>query len=105
MFNYGNCYDASNGIFSCKTSGTYVFSFKLICAPGNFIKTALVKDDKVLTFCTCDTKDGNFDTCGTTTVTHCTSGESIWIEVLETDQDVGAFYGQNTFSGYLLDQD
>lgn len=104
--NYGNCFHDSIGVFSCQTSGTYVFSYSLICAPSNFIKTALVKDGVVLNYCTCDGKGGHFDSCSSTTIDQYTIGESIWVRVELTDpNDAASFSGENSFSGFLLHQD
>lgn len=95
--NIGNQFRTGNGVFSCQTSGMYLFAATICAQIGSFARASIVRDNVVLSRLVAE--DQTTHDCGSTTVVvEVRSGENIWMR----SENFSLFDAQSYFSGVLI---
>jgi hypothetical protein len=99
----GSTYDVSTGVFTCPTSGLYLFSVFIESHTVNTEATVTLKMEGTpyMSVVSERSDDGEDDTGGNVCLLTVNKGERVWVETYQNDKQ-SFWLGFTTFSGVLI---
>lgn len=102
IFNAGNGYDPSTGIFTVPLEGMYMFTYFVEALGTQAAEIQLIVDGMIRFPAISEPESpGNDDTGGNMVIEHLVKGQQVWIETYESENQ-NIFPGFTTFSGALI---
>jgi len=99
--NYGNGYDSSTGVFTCPTSGLYLFLIYVMPYEGSKVSVSLMYNGQSFTPAAAEPSFASQDITGANArAFRLDKGDRVWVEVI--NQASSFWHGYTTFSGLLI---
>lgn len=101
LYNAGNGYDPTTGLFTAPVSGTYAFFLAAMSSNQHApIYLSIVKQGNILDEVFAEGTTDNYDQGSTQTVVHVSAGEKVWARQESGDEVRGGAW--TVFTGFLL---
>ena len=99
--NQGNGYDNSTGVFTCPSSGLYLFMVYIMPHEGSEVSVSLMYNGQGFAHAAAEPSFNGQDITGATArAFRLNKGDRVWVEVI--NQDSSFWYSYTSFSGLLI---